>query len=299
MHKVKDAMTENHDRDRAPNTEGSESHHTYRSSNPYAKDPAASQNNPSMMNPESGSGTTYGLRSQGAAKEPDTYDSTPGGRTTHGLGSPGTAKEPDTYGSTTGGRTTHGLGNQGAARGPDTYGSTTTGANTVNAGPHDSKAANKLDPRVDSDLDHRAQKTGTMGSQNVGAAPQGMNTGNTAAGGQPRAFGADNHRTDEDNHNKANQEHKLRTQPGPTGGQVTSEEAYNSSSQEHKSHSSTTHTAPCDQFGGDAPGGSSYTQPPVGETAGMQNTNRAGKADPQAQGTGYQQSDMANQRSGY
>ncbi|OOQ81598.1 hypothetical protein PEBR_42412 [Penicillium brasilianum] len=300
MHKVKDAMTENHDRDRAPNTEGPETHHTYRSSNPYAKDPA-SQNNPSTMNPESGSGNTFGLRGQGTAKEPDTFDSTPGGRTTHGLGSQGAAKGTDTYESTPGGRTTHGLRSQGAAKGPDTYGSTTTGGNTVNAGPHDSKLANKLDPRVDSDLDHRAQNAGTMGSQNVGAAPQGMNTGNTAASGQPRAFGSDHHRTDEDNHNKANQEHKLRTEPGPpgTGSQVTSEESYNSSSQEHKSHSTTTHTAPCDQFGGGAAGGSSYTQPPVGETAGMQNTNRAGKVDPQAQGMGYQQGDLANQRSGY
>jgi hypothetical protein len=45
-----------------------------------------------------------------------------------------------------------GFDNHGAARGPDTYGSTTSGANTTNAGPHNSKLANKLDPRVDSDL---------------------------------------------------------------------------------------------------------------------------------------------------
>lgn len=79
-------------------------HHTYRSSNPYAKDPVASQNNSSMMNPETGPGTTHGRGKDTAAREPDTYDST------------------------------------------------TTGANTVNAGPHNSKVANKLDPRVDSDL---------------------------------------------------------------------------------------------------------------------------------------------------
>jgi hypothetical protein len=32
------------------------------------------------------------------------------------------------------------------------YGSSNTGSRTANAGPHDSKLANKLDPRVDSDL---------------------------------------------------------------------------------------------------------------------------------------------------
>jgi hypothetical protein len=79
-------------------------HNTYRSTNPYTKDPVASQNNPSMMNHESGTGATRGF------------------------------------------------GNQGATRGPDTYDSATTEANTTNAGPHNSKLANKLDPRVDSDL---------------------------------------------------------------------------------------------------------------------------------------------------
>jgi hypothetical protein len=79
-------------------------HHTYRSTNPYNKDPVAAQQNPSMMNAESGAGT---------------------GR---------------------------GSGNHGAARGPDTYDTTTTGASTTNAGPHNSKVANKLDPSVDSDL---------------------------------------------------------------------------------------------------------------------------------------------------
>jgi hypothetical protein len=79
-------------------------HNTFRSTNPYTKDPVATQHNPSTMNAEHGAGTGQGV------------------------------------------------GNHGAARAPDTYDSTTTGANTINAGPHDSKLANKLDPRVDSDL---------------------------------------------------------------------------------------------------------------------------------------------------
>ena len=53
---------------------------------------------------------------------------------------PGTSEnygsKSDTYGSNTAGG----------------YGSTNTGSNKINAGPHDSKLANKADPRVDSDL---------------------------------------------------------------------------------------------------------------------------------------------------
>lgn len=279
MHKVKEAVTDHREKDTVPTNEPAGTHNTYSSTNPYAKDPVATQNNPSMMNAEHGPGT---------------------GR---------------------------GFGNHGAARGPDTYDSTTTGANTTNAGPHNSKLANKLDPRVDSDLDHRAQNPGTMGTmgaQNVGAAPQAMNTGsmattgqNMAPTGQPRVFGTDNHASNEDNYNKSTQEHKAHTQPGVpgSGNQISSEDNYSSSTQEHKAHSTTSHTTPCQmnptaepglqgraaqsEFGGGAAGGSSYTQPPVREQAGMQNTNRMGKVDPQVQGMGYQQNDIGNQRSGY
>lgn len=90
-------------------------HNTFSSTNPYAKDPVASQNNPTM-NPETGTGATQGYNNQA------------------------TTRAPDTYGSGTG------------ANEPDTYGSGMTGTNTVNAGPHNSKLANKMDPRVDSDL---------------------------------------------------------------------------------------------------------------------------------------------------
>jgi hypothetical protein len=274
MNKVKEAVSDHREKDTMPTNEPPGTHNTYSSTNPYNKGPAASQNNPSMTNAEPGRGA---------------------GR---------------------------GFDNHGAARGPDTYGSTTSGANTTNAGPHNSKLANKLDPRVDSDLDHRAQNPGTtgMGTQNVGDAPQAMNTGNKAAGGQPRAYGTDNHTANEDDYNKSTQEHKAHTQPGMSGSgdQMTSEDSYSSSTQEHKAHSTTSHSTPCQmnpgttaepglqgraaqpEFGGGEAGGSSYTQPPVREPAGMQNANRMGKVDPQAQpGMGYQQNDIGNQRGGY
>jgi hypothetical protein len=51
------------------------------------------------------------------------------------------------------------------------FGSSTTGSNT--AGPHSSNFANKIDPRVDSDMD---------GSRNAGAAQYGTGAHNTGAG---------------------------------------------------------------------------------------------------------------------
>ena len=54
------------------------------------------------------------------------------------------------------------MGNRGGRSDPDTYGSTqmrgdgstgaSAGSSGMNAGPHDSKLANKMDPRVDSDM---------------------------------------------------------------------------------------------------------------------------------------------------
>lgn len=65
---------------------------------------------------------------------------------------------PDAKDPETGPGASHDFNNQGATRGPDTYNSGMTGTNTTNAGPHDSKAANKLDPRVDSDLGKSRKK---------------------------------------------------------------------------------------------------------------------------------------------
>lgn len=45
------------------------------------------------------------------------------------------------------------MGNRGGNTDSDTYGSNRMGGGgQTNAGPHDSKLANKMDPRVDSDL---------------------------------------------------------------------------------------------------------------------------------------------------
>lgn len=156
-----------------------------------------------------------------------------------------------------------------------------------------------------------------MARQNVGGNTQGMNAGNNAPTGQPRTFGTDHHTANEDNLNKSTQQRKARTGMTGTGNQASSEDTFNSSTQEHKSHSSTSHETPCGmnpqaepgldnrtaqpEFGGGAAaGGSNYNQPSGMQPAGMKNPNTMGKADPQMQqGTGYQQNDIGNQRSGY
>jgi len=235
--------------------------------------------------------------------EPTGRHNTAGSTNSHG-------KDPET-----GPGASHDFNNQGP---PDTYNSEMTGTNTTNAGPHDSKVANKLEPRVDSDLDYRAGKPG-MASQGVGGTPaQGTNTGNMPPTGQPRTSGIDNYTADEDKYNKSTQEHKAHTQPGMPGlgNQATSEDDFRSSTQEHKTHSSTSHTAPGDVnpraqpgpqtqaaqpgFGGGAPaGGSSYNQPSVTEPADMPSANTRSKAGTQVQGKGYQRNDVGNQRSAY
>jgi hypothetical protein len=103
--------------------------------------------------------------------------------------------------------------------------------------------------------------------------------------------------------------------PG-TGNLAASEDDFSSSTQEHKTHSSTSHTAPCEvnpraepglntgaaqpEFGGGASaGGSSYNQPPVTEPTDMPSANTRSKVDPQMQGKGYQQNDIGSQRSAY
>ncbi|RFU29810.1 hypothetical protein B7463_g6525, partial [Scytalidium lignicola] len=98
------------------------------------------------------------------------------------------------YGSTTG-TTGTGYGSTTGTAGTTGYGSTTgTGPNTgfagglsnsTNAGPHESNVANKIDPRVDSDLDHRGNRSnantgGVFGTTGSHATPGSGTAQNTA-----------------------------------------------------------------------------------------------------------------------
>ena len=70
-------------------------------------------------------------------------------------------------GSTTG---TSGLGSSNTAYGSTTGTTGTSGLGSSNRGPHDSNLANKADPRVDSDRDHRAGGIGsTSGAGGIGS----------------------------------------------------------------------------------------------------------------------------------
>ncbi|CAG8057600.1 unnamed protein product [Penicillium salamii] len=93
---------------------------------------------------------------------------------THGLGDTG-------HGSTLG-STTHGTTKSVADTGATTYGSSSS-----NAGPHSSNIANKADPRVDSDRDHRGRRetftnlgatTGTTHDTSTNAGPHDSNAAN-------------------------------------------------------------------------------------------------------------------------
>lgn len=83
---------------------------------------------------------------------------------------------------TTGGYGSH-AGAPGLSGTTGGYGSTHT-AGSTNYGPHDSKVANKLDPRVDSDLDHRGTGThGTHTGTHTGTGTGAYGTGTTGAYG--------------------------------------------------------------------------------------------------------------------
>lgn len=89
-------------------------------------------------------------------------------------GTTGTTHSTGVTGGTTG-HTTHSTGMTGGTTGTTGTGYTGTGTTSTNAGPHSSNLANKLDPRVDSDMD---------GSRNMGASTHtGVGNTNTVGGG--------------------------------------------------------------------------------------------------------------------
>jgi hypothetical protein len=80
----------------------------------------------------------------------------------------------------------------------------TAGYDPSNAGHHQSNLANKLDPRVDSDMDHRANPSSHVGIQGQGAGGYG-GVGSTNAG--PHASNVGNKldpRIDSDADHRAN-----------------------------------------------------------------------------------------------
>jgi len=273
MHKVKDAMTD-HDKDTA---RGFRAQDNQGSSNAPAQGDDMNQNRSSGV----GSNNPFGSGSRsGDPNFKDTQNPTDSSRT--------------------------GMGNQGGRSGD--YESTETGGggSNVNAGPHDSKMANKLDPRVDSDMDNRAARgTGDTNPQQSSNAPSNPSRG------------VDNHETSEDDYNKATQEKTAKSQPQPGSygsNTMANEESHSTSTQEHKSHSATSHAMPCQtnlqneegfenrgepNFGGNAAGGSSYASGGQQQPSRAQNDDPVkNKLDPRVTRSSGQ-ANVGNQRGGY
>jgi len=233
VHKVKDAMT---DRDKPAASNTSENRH-HGASNPFTPDYNQSQNAPRMNN-TGGMGSNvnrsdspgYGAGADPGPMQNDQRGEYPAKANT-GMGNRGSGPRSDTHSSTTMPENTSSSG----------------GSNDINAGPHRSSMA-KLDPRVDSDQDNRAQQ-GAAAPQRSNAGAQGMNPSNMPGQQQPYNQGLDNHSSSEDNFNKSTQEHRSHNQPGQfdfDGNQVTGEEEnYSTSTQEQKSHKNTSHISPC------------------------------------------------------
>ncbi|RXG47656.1 hypothetical protein VDGE_00159 [Verticillium dahliae] len=108
-----------------------------------------------------------------------------GSSTTGTYGSSTTGASTGTYGSSTTGSGGIGSGATGVGAGATGLGSSGYGNTSTNTGPHDSNLANKADPRVDSDRDHRGT-TGTYGSSTTGTGYGSSTTGtgydNTTSG---------------------------------------------------------------------------------------------------------------------
>jgi hypothetical protein len=202
-------------------------------------------------------------------------------------------------------------GNYGS--GSDNYGSSNMGgygSGTINAGPHDSKIANKMDPRVDSDLgklnrssspllrarkltftsiiDGRAQHTGTTGSHHTsGGAYDSMNTGST---GYSNTYGSSNPMTStgRDNYGSSTEGYNTR-----------SHASHNMPSQMDSRAEPGYDTRSGQQFGGNATGGSSYNNQSSStrKTSGPHNSDLLNKLDPRVKQS--KQDTMANQRGGY
>jgi len=113
----------------------------------------------------------------------------------------------------------HATGGHSGAHGTSGLGTTTTGTGSTNVGPHSSNVANKLDPRVDSDADHRNNPASNVGGTTAtttghhghhghhgGTAPthHAVTTGGGAVGGATHSnYGATTGTTAQHGHNSA------------------------------------------------------------------------------------------------
>jgi hypothetical protein len=270
VHKVKDAIT---DHDKPVTRSQAAEERTHGTANPFTSNYNNRQNAPGMNNPTT-TGSTLNRPDDGtgniAPESKAQYNQHANYPT-----SSATESQPSSY-------------NRNSSSMPGDSSSTSTSPD-INAGPHNSKIANKLDPRVDSDLDNRANPNqapiGTQRASNTGQNTKpnttqhqqglkGTNQGNMPTQqqqkpltqgqgqnlqGQGQGMGMDSHTSTEDNFNKSTQEHHSQNQPAQPSnlGQATGDalnEDHSTSTQENKSHKSTSHVSPCTTAAGTGAG---------------------------------------------
>ncbi|KAJ6010611.1 hypothetical protein N7451_002023 [Penicillium sp. IBT 35674x] len=333
MHKVKDAMTDrDRDTDRgyndpsqdnygssnAPTNTGTDTkaNHPGRSSNPFGSTRSGEGTGRSGTDP-------YAQSRAGGATNAGPHDSSMANKM-----DPRVDSDMDNRAN----QARTGNQNLGGSSGSDPYGQSRTGGSS-NAGPHDSSMANKMDPRVDSDMDNRASQGRTEGDRPNVTHAQGFNPSNTSTSRQgqqqqqpgmqqqsgmqqqqPGMQAFDNHKKSEENYSKNTQEHSSHSQPGEYGSDMNTQDDHSTSMQENKSHSTTSHAAPCQtnvgaesggmggtaqpSFGGNAAaGGSSYGDTGAGRSGGQaQNVDPMNKLDPRTTRANEQQNMAGNQR---
>ncbi|KAJ5683133.1 hypothetical protein N7462_006298 [Penicillium macrosclerotiorum] len=284
VHKIKDAVT---DRDGPMTRSRASDDRNHGTSNPFTSDYNRSQNAPPMNNSANmGSNVnrpdsfSYGASADAAPRAMNKQGQYEGYLTNN-------TNEKNASGASRPNVDAQNANNANAMPGN----TSSSSSSSINAGPHRTKMANKLDPRIDSDLDSSA-KQDTVAPQTSTAGAQGIDSkSNMPIQQQPFNKGVDNHTSSEENFDKSTQEHRSHHEPGQYGFDANQapgemgEENYSSSTQEHRDHKTTSHVTPCPprtmgsermpennvgqnsgnntappSFGGNAAGGSSYNE---------------------------------------
>lgn len=198
-----------------------------------------------------------------------------------GMGTQGPGTQLDSqYGSSTLGSGTHATGIHGHQdMGSNTYGPGTGahGSSNINAGPHQSKLANKLDPRVDSDLDNRGAHAHTT---TAATDPMGGHSSNYGALGNSNPGSGTHHDHNTIPHDMGPASNRANPLGHPTGAHV-----------DNRFHEP--------GFGGAATGGSSYNAPESTKkhTPGPHSSSLLNKLDPRVQSSDHERINTSgNQR---
>ncbi|KAJ5261032.1 hypothetical protein N7478_011627 [Penicillium angulare] len=235
VHKVKDAIS---DHDKPVTRSQTSTDPNPNRANPFTSGYGRNQNAPRMSHEEDTDPGFNGPGNTGYGTDPNSKTQTPYGENQRGATRASEASQPSSD-------------IRNSAFSPDDASSRSTSSSDMNAGPHQSKLANKLDPRVDSDNGLQRGNAGNKGMnpsnmpaqqapsglQRENAGNKGMNPSNMPAQQAPSGLqrenvgnkgmnpsnmpaqqpglsqGVDNHSSSEDNFSKSTEEHRHQNQP--------------------------------------------------------------------------------------